>query len=59
MLIFLDLQGKTQKKNNSYINWDEVIVLMHYITWAIKSRIKNIGIMSPYSGQVKEIQRFI
>jgi hypothetical protein len=34
-IVFLDVCGKTTMKNNSFINHDELVVLMNYIKKAI------------------------
>lgn len=58
-LILLNIQGEMNKDENSYTNIDESAVLIHYLKQSVQCNLQKIGVMSPYSGQVKLLNQLI
>ena len=56
-ITFVDVHGRTVKKNNSFINEKEVLVLKHYIEQLSKRNIKNFSVITPYSQQRELIKK--
>ena len=56
-LVFINIDGITRKKNNSFYNYEEIDIIYNTILKLINSNIKNYGVISPYKAQVKEFRR--